>query len=93
MTSRSVGPLDVLHDDVAVARVLAEVVDADDVGMREAGGGARLVAEAREEGLVAGQVAAQDLDRHRAAEQRVFGAIDGRHAAFAQRYPGCGIAC
>ena len=48
-----------LHRDVGRAGVLAEVVDRDDVGMREAAGGLRLAAEARD--LIGGVLALELL--------------------------------
>ena len=46
MTRREVLALDVLHDEKRPALVLDDVVDDGDVGMRDAGGGARFVQNA-----------------------------------------------
>ena len=79
-------PLDVLHhDEVAVRlRVVAGVVDLDDVGVDELCGGQRLAPEARHEAVVLGQVLGQQLDRDLALEHVVERAVDGRHAAGAE---------
>ena len=63
------GPVDVLHDDVVAAavRVLAGVEDLHDVRVLEARGRERLAAEARDEGLVVGEVLGEQLHGHRAA--------------------------
>jgi hypothetical protein len=72
---------DVLHHDPGQPAVLAGVVDGDDVGVGEAGGGERLAPELLGEGPVAGELGAGDLDRDHAVELPVVGAVDDRHAA------------
>ena len=85
--------LDVLHDDVgldvaAVGRhLLAGVVDRDDVGVVEPGGGLGLASEAGLEGRVGGEVAAQPLDRDLAAQPHVGAVADLGHAAAAEQVP------
>ena len=66
------------------ALVLADVVDGADVGVVERGGGARLAAEARQRGGVAGHLFGQELERDLAAEPGVDGAVDDAHAAAAE---------
>ena len=72
---------DVLHDDVVGALLLAPVVDADDVGVVEVGGGLRLPAETLHEARVVGELREQDLDRHLPVERSVSGQVDVGHAA------------
>ncbi len=70
---------DQLHDDVGRAVDLSDVVDGDDVGMVELGGGLRLVDQSRPPGSAQAGLA-QHLDRHLAIELLVAGAVDGRHS-------------
>jgi len=76
--------LDQFHDDVEQIDLAAEVVDADDGQVVEPGGGARLLQKAGLEGGVGGQIAVHHLDRHRAHQVHVCGAVDGAHPPFAQ---------
>ena len=80
-----VGALDVLHRDVAHAAVLAVVVDAAHVAVRDLARELDLVAEAL--GHLAGvrELGAQHLDRHRLVELAVVGLVDHAHAALAER--------
>ena len=80
------GPLDELHDDVVAlgVLVLAGVEDLDDVGVLELGGRERLAPEARDEGLVLGQVLGEQLHRDAALEHRVEREEHGGHAAGAE---------
>jgi hypothetical protein len=75
---------DVLHDDVRglvpVEHVLSRVVDLDDVGVGEAGGGASLAPEAGAH-VRALEVGAQDLDGDGPVEDLVAAQKDGGHAA------------
>ena len=73
--------LDVLEDDVGATVVLARVDDADQVGVRETRRSSSLAAEALELVRLLGDLAMQQLDRHRAVEDLVERQIDGRHAA------------
>ena len=77
-------PLEVLHRDVRAAVGLAAVVDGDDVRVVEARGGLRLAPEALDELAVLGVALGHDLERDLAAEARVLGQVDRRHAADAQ---------
>jgi hypothetical protein len=61
--------------------VLADVVDGDDVGVGEVGGGLGLAAEAGYEGAVAGVLFAEDLDGDYATEDVVASLVDGGHTA------------
>ena len=63
------------------AVVLARVDDRDDVRVVELGDRARLAAEALELVGVARDLAVHELDRDRALEHRVEGAVDRRHPA------------
>ena len=83
--SDSAAPVDVLHHDVVGARLLAPVVDADDVGVVEVGGGLGLPAEALDERRVGGELGEQDLDRDRAVEQLVTREEHLGHAAAGDR--------
>ena len=74
-----------LHDDVRAARVLAVVVDGDDVRVAQRGGGLGLLAEARREVGVAQVLGTQELERDVATEPGVRGAVDGRHPALAEQ--------
>src|SRR5690606_37259413 len=58
-----------------------DFVDADDVGMVEAGDRARLVLEAAPADLVAERFGEHDLDRHFAAERKLLAHVDRGHAA------------
>src|SRR5207248_461121 len=73
-----------LHDDVGRARVAADVVDGEDVGMVEVTGGEGLLLEAAE--LVGrGRIGrAQQLERYGAREPRVEGLVDVTHRARAE---------
>ena len=72
--------VDELHDDERAVLVLAEVVDRDDVGVVERGGGQGLLAEAGAEVRIATVLGAEDLDRDVAIELGVVGAVDAGHA-------------
>ena len=81
--------VDELHHDVgngsngAVGTrlgVLAGIEDAHDRGMRHPRSGLRLHAETRAEGVVACEVAVEELDRDLAAERHVVAAVDRGHA-------------
>jgi hypothetical protein len=70
----------VLHRDVVDVVVLDDVVDADDVRVRQPRHRPPLVEEALL-GVGVGQAAAHDLDRDLAVERTLHRQIDGRHAA------------
>src|SRR5665647_2711900 len=72
---------DILRDGPAGldGDVRAGVVDGDDRGVVQRGGGLGLAAEAGLERGVAGQVGAQDLDRNGAAEAGVMADVDLGH--------------
>jgi hypothetical protein len=63
----------VLHDHVVHAVHRTPVVDVDDVGVREAGGGPGLAPEAVHEGGIASQGPVQDLDRDLTRQDGVVG--------------------
>ena len=76
-----VGAVDQLHDEVGDAVVLTGVVRGDDVGVGEAGDGDGLVAKARPQRLVDGELGVQRLDRDAPREQRVLADPHAGHAA------------
>ncbi len=77
--------VDQLHDDVAQARGrLADVVDGDDVGVVQRGGGAGLLAEAAETVRVAGELLGQELHRDVAVQVVVARSPDLAHASSTQ---------
>ena len=82
---RKVLTVDELHDDERAVRVLAVVVDPDDVGMRQGRRRAGLEPEARREIRVAQVLGTEQLDGDVAAQLGVGGAVDGRHAALAEQ--------
>jgi hypothetical protein len=73
--------LHVLHGDVGLPRVLADVVDGDDVGMAEAAGGLGFAQEPH--AVLRGVRGAQGqrLHGHPAVEPRVPRQVHGAHAA------------
>ena len=73
--------LDALHHDVRNPVLLADVEDADDVRVREAGGGARLAHEPLTEDLVAAERLREALDRDVTAECLVPREVHRRHPA------------
>ena len=81
---REVLAVDQLHDDERAVRVLAVVVDGDDVRVVERGGRLGLLAEARGEVGVAQVLGSEELEGDVAAEPGVGGAVDGRHPAAAE---------
>ncbi len=81
--------LDELHRDVAQPARIAEVVRAEDVGVRDPPGEPDLLLEAVEERRIRRErLAAQGLDRDRVVEVAVVRAVDDAHAALAQDRPG-----
>ena len=82
---RQVLAVHVLHDDERAARVLAVVVDRDDVGVAQRGGVLGLLAKARTEIGVPQVLGSQELDGDLATELGVQRSIDGRHAALPER--------
>ena len=79
--------VDELEDDELLPVLLAAVDHRDDVRMRELRDCARLAPEAVDVLLVLAVVLVQDLQRDVPLEQRVEGAVDGRHAARARPSP------
>ena len=77
--------VDELHDDVRAGRVLPVVVRRDDVRVGQRRGRLGLLAEAGREVRVAQVLGSQELHGHVAAELRVHGAEDGRHAALSEQ--------
>ena len=78
---------DEFHRDVGDVLVLAVLVDADDVGMVDPPGGARLVLEAADE--LRGEIGIDEvhphrLDRDRALDVRIERLVDDAHRALAE---------
>ena len=71
----------VLHHDEVRAALLPPVVDGDDVGVGQVGGGLRLPAEAGHEAGVGGELGEEHLDRHPPLQQTVARQVDVGHAA------------
>jgi hypothetical protein len=74
-----------LADDVRRPTLVADVVNRQQVGMIEHPGRARLLLETLHAFLIAERERGQDFDRDVASEARVFRAIHGTHAAFAEK--------
>ena len=73
-----------LRDDEGAAFVRADVVDDEDVGVIELGGGAGFLLEAREAVGIRGEAGVNDLDGDVAPESRVPRPVDLAHAAGAE---------
>ena len=78
-----VGALDEAHRHVQRPVLLARVVDRDHVGVVERRGDLRLALEALAELGVLGQLGGDQLERDRAVQREVDGAVDDAHAAAA----------
>ncbi len=79
-----VDALDVAHDDVQLPVVgLAGAIERDHVRVLDLRRDLGLAAEALAEVAIAGQFRGDHLDRHRALEPHVGGAVDDAHAAAA----------
>ena len=76
-----VRPVHEAHRDEQHPVGLARLEDRDDVGVVHGGRGARFADEPLPERLVPGQLGRQHLDRDRALEPDVVGAVDHGHAA------------
>ena len=77
--------VDVLHRDERAAVVLADVVDAHDVRVREPRGEACLAQEARAQLVVAREVLGEALQRDGTVELDVAREVDDRHRAVPER--------
>ena len=75
--------VDVLHGEEVPPLDLADVVDAADVGVRDAARVAHLGVEALDPGRLRGELRRQELQRDGLAELQVVGAVDLAHAAAA----------
>ena len=75
-----------LHHDEGPAVFLANVVDGADVGMIERRGRPGLTPETLKSQRIVGQIIGQELQRHKAAQARVFGLIDDAHTAAAEPF-------
>ena len=81
---RQVFAVDVFHGEERLIVGFADVVDAADIGMRDAARNADFVAEALERVLV-GERFRQKLERHCWPRRQIVGAIDLAHAAASQQ--------
>ena len=70
--------------------VLAGLVHRDDVGVLDRGGQPRLALEALAEHRVLRALGRDQLDRHRALERQLGGAVDDAHATAPDRLPRSG---
>ncbi len=77
--------VDVLHGDEQPLIGVAEVIDADDRGMIELGGRARLLHQPLAKFVLVSEVAVHQLDRHLPLQVQIGGAIDRAHAAVAEQ--------
>ncbi len=75
--------VDVLHDDILGGAILADIMDGDDIGMLQAGGGIGFLAEATQKIFVVGEAFMQHLYGDDPAEQQILAAVDDGHAAAA----------
>ena len=78
-------PFEQLRHDVEDALVRSEIMDGQDVRVRQRGDGLRLALEARQRVGVLRAVGRQDLDRHLAPEPRVPRPVHLSHPARAER--------
>src|SRR5262245_17897442 len=78
--------LEELGDDVDLIVVRADVVDCDDVRVRQRGDRLRLALEPRAPLGVGGKAPGKDLDGDVAMQPRVAGAIDLAHSALAEEH-------
>ena len=85
--------VEVLHHDVhrAVGE-LPDEEDVDDVRVRQARRDLRLAVEARDERLVGGELAVEDLHRDVAVDAPLEGAVDAPHRADADELPDLDVA-
>ncbi len=79
-----VAPLEVLHRQVRRAVLLAQVVDRDDVAVRQLRGGPGLAEEPLAMVGVAVELAGDDFDGDDTGQQGIEGLVDRPHAALTQ---------
>ena len=77
---------DVFHNDVKLIVIKAEIMDGDNVGVREVSRGARFCFEAFLKVIVVRIFFMQDLDRNRTFEHQVACKKHIRHAACADAF-------
>src|ERR1019366_6306957 len=82
---REVLSVDVAHHDVRADRVHPEIVDRHDVRVAERGNRLRFRPESSDEFRVPTVFRAEDLHRDVAAELRIRGPVDRRHAALPEQ--------
>ena len=78
--------LDELHGDELDAVGFVQVVNADDVPVRDLPGQHQLLLEARQNGGIAGEVGTNDLQADHALHFHVAGFVDRAHAAHAEHF-------
>src|SRR5687768_2900135 len=76
--------MDVLHGDERMTISGTDIVDGDDVGMREAGERLRLAQETRTRLGSNDRLTAKDLECDRAVELGIVGGVDDSSASLAQ---------
>ena len=81
---RQIFPIDILHREKRLALDFADIVDAANVGMRDATRDSDLVAKAFEQRFVMGRGIGQELEGDRLSKRQVVSAVDFAHAAFSQ---------
>jgi hypothetical protein len=74
-------PFQVLHDDEQAPRILAQVVDGDDVGVAQPCAGLRLAEKARAQLIARVHVLGDDLEGDHALQQGVVRLVHGAHAS------------
>src|SRR5690349_9024544 len=79
---REILAVHVLHRHERPALPLGDVMDTTDIRMRDLPGGARLLAQTRDQAWI---VVAHELQGHRLAERQIVRAIDLAHAAAAEQ--------
>src|ERR1700687_6471223 len=77
--------LQILHDDVVGAVLLAHIIEMADVGMAERGDGSRLAVKSLPGFGTPGKMLGQNLDRDGAVVSRIASAIPLAHGACAER--------
>ena len=79
-------PIQKLHDDKGLVRVLPDVVNGADVGMIQSRGGLRLALKSGQRLRVAEHLFRQELEGNKAMQAGVLGLVDHTHAAAAQLF-------
>jgi len=78
--------IDVFHHKIVKAIDLAEIVNADDMGMIQPGQGPRFPREALGKSRVPAPLGRQDLERHHAVKSGLSGLVNRSHAPLAKEF-------